>query len=704
MDASSDELSALSSNDKEEAKKCVNSLRSKQSLGDDRMQYICGVGACQPRCMQTCANIRLFTILICILSCVNGSISASYLPSIITSIERRFEFSSSITGLIVGSYEIGATIAVIFVSYAGNNKNIPVVIGLGSLLVGMGACLFSLPHFIVPAYSIFLPQKRNDTIGDTCLQTSKVTPVLEEACKTDLIKTGSELYIVIFIAAQTVIGVGSTPILTIALSYIDNHVTRKKSPQYIAFVYAASTLGPVLGFGAGAALTEIYVDFASLSEIAPTLTPSDPQWVGAWWVGFLIFGSLIMLSALPFFTFPKSLSTPPKNDDMELESFDDIGVAGNSTQLEFPKALMKLLRNPIYMLLMVTTVLEMIIVTGFLTFMPKYLETQFQLRTSEANLYTGSLAIPGAVLGILSSGVILQRMRLSIKGALGLTVILSILGLACFSLAFFIGCNNTAIAGITSPYRLSRGGLSWESIVELNVESYSANLTRRCNSDCRCTDYVYNPVCGHNSLTYFSACHAGCRFTANSTAESCRCIEETVGYEEKMSQGLTSYATRGPCDNICRTLVPFMVLVFAICFFVAALKTPMTAVIMRCVDEDLRPFSLGIQMVFIRTCALLPAPVVFGSVIDTTCLWWKFECKKRKNCLIHDVEWFRYKLIGIAAGLHFIGMLTYILAWYIAYRQENKCSSTPKANDEKLPKVSSTIQQKAAAEEQGNRL
>lgn len=56
---------------------------------------------------------------------------------------------------------------------------------------------------------------------------------------------------------------------------------------------------------------------------------------------------------------------------------------------EFPQALVKLLKNPVYMLANLASVFEMMIVTGFLTFIPKYLETQFDLRTSEANLYTG---------------------------------------------------------------------------------------------------------------------------------------------------------------------------------------------------------------------------------------------------------------------------------------------------------------------------
>jgi len=37
------------------------------------------------------------------------------------------------------------------------------------------------------------------------------------------------------------------------------------------------------------------------------LTPEDPQWVGAWWIGFLISGSLSFLIAVPLSAFPKSI-------------------------------------------------------------------------------------------------------------------------------------------------------------------------------------------------------------------------------------------------------------------------------------------------------------------------------------------------------------------------------------------------------------
>ena len=55
----------------------------------------------------------------------------------------------------------------------------------------------------------------------------------DEYCNAQQIQAGAEMYVVIFVLAQSLIGIGSTPILTVGLSYIDNHVARKKSPQYL---------------------------------------------------------------------------------------------------------------------------------------------------------------------------------------------------------------------------------------------------------------------------------------------------------------------------------------------------------------------------------------------------------------------------------------------------------------------------------------
>jgi organic anion transporter 3A len=59
------------------------------------------------------------------------ALSSGYLNSVITTIEKRYEIPSSISGIIASMYEIGNVITVIFVSYLGSRRHIPVWLGMG---------------------------------------------------------------------------------------------------------------------------------------------------------------------------------------------------------------------------------------------------------------------------------------------------------------------------------------------------------------------------------------------------------------------------------------------------------------------------------------------------------------------------------------------------------------------------------------------
>ena len=48
----------------------------------------------------------------------------------------------------------------------------------------------------------------------------------------------------------------------------------------------------------------------------------------------------------------------------------------------------------------------------------------------------------------------------------------------------------------------------------------------------------------------------------------------------------------------------------------------------------------------------LSSPIIFGSLVDSTCLLWKETCSGVEGrCLIYDIDMFRIKYVGIGAAI-----------------------------------------------------
>lgn len=139
--------------------------------------------------------------------------------------------------------------------------------------------------------------------------------------------------------------------------------------------------------------------------------------------------------------------------------------------------------------------------------------------------FLGSIAIPGACIGIFMGGCILKRMELRPKGAVQFVLISNCICLFCYGLLFFLGCDNLKMAGTTIPYFNSTRG-----------EPFQVNLTSSCNFGCECRMNDVAPVCGNNGLTYFSPCHAGCTSAFSSNYGNCACkLTPKSCYQRKLT-------------------------------------------------------------------------------------------------------------------------------------------------------------------------
>lgn len=62
--------------------------------------------------------------------------------------------------------------------------------------------------------------------------------------------------------------------------------------------------------------------------------------------------------------------------------------------------------------------------------------------------------------------------------------------------------------------------------------------------------------------------------------------------------------------------------------------------------------------------ALIPGPIIFGRIIDSTCLVWSYKCGERGNCQLYDPLMFRYLLHMTSAGFIFVGAFFDFLVWF----------------------------------------
>ena len=71
---------------------------------------------------------------------------------VLSSIERRYQFTSVMTGLIASTVGITIALCIIPVSYFGGRGHKPRWLGIGAIIHGVGALVFALPQFVVGPY------------------------------------------------------------------------------------------------------------------------------------------------------------------------------------------------------------------------------------------------------------------------------------------------------------------------------------------------------------------------------------------------------------------------------------------------------------------------------------------------------------------------------------------------------------------------
>ncbi|XP_048388912.1 solute carrier organic anion transporter family member 2B1 isoform X2 [Stegostoma tigrinum] len=527
---------------------------------------------------------------------------SGYLKSIVSTIEKRFGLSSQTSGMLSSLNEIGSAVFIVFVSYFGSRVHRPRLIGCGGILVSVAAFTMALPHFIMGRYTY-------------------------------------------------------------------DHTTTR-------ILFAVSVLGPAFGFVLGSAVLRLYVDIDKLSAADIDLEFGDPRWVGAWWLGFLMAASFVGIVSVPYFFFPKEMpkedSRDPEgevNTDKKLNELkskqDDVTQGLSLLQFikSFPCILLRTLRSSVYLLVVLAQVCMSALMSGLTVFIGKFLEQQFTVTASFANLLIGSIHVPGAVLGIILGGTIMRRFQINLRGSAIMCFAAIFASICATAPLLFLGCSTQLVAGIND---------------NVHISNSTSGLELSCNRGCSCKDQVYNPVCTADGIEFVSPCHAGCMSASFETDG------KVVSYTNCSCVSAQTLVKPGTCGSGCyELLLPFMIFLTLAGFVATLCQTPSFILVLRSVKPEDKSLAIGIQFMLFRVLAWLPGPILYGSAIDTTCIQWEKKCNKKASCRYYNLDLFRVRYIGLQMLFQCGAFLLFVMAYYFlkkeTLRREQQAKMATKA-------------------------
>ncbi|KAH8300500.1 hypothetical protein KR018_009702 [Drosophila ironensis] len=631
----------------------------------------CGLFGCRPRWARRFASTHVFMVVFLLAYILQG-MYMTYFVSVITTIEKLFQIKSKTTGLLLSASEMGQICTAMLLTYFAGRGHRPRWIACGMVLFSIAAFACALPHFIfgdqlmhslqqqqplTPADDSSLmwhnaSREMNPNLchlgGNSSLAGNECNEKrqLEQASHSKI----TVIVLCIFFGSLLSSGIGQTAVATLGIPYIDDNVGSKQSPMYMAVTIGMRILGPASGFIFGSFCTRWYVNFTN-----PGFDASDPRWIGAWWLGPVAIGSLMLLASIAMFSFPKQLRGKQQSQGQaqgQVAQVNSAPVASPEPEekpklKDFPKTVRRQLSNDILMFRTASCVFHLLPIAGLYTFLPKYLETQFRLATYDANMIAAFCGILVMGIGIVISGLFILKRKPTAKGVAAWIAFTALVYSVGMIVLMFIGCSMEDFAGYKP-----------------RTSNSPALIEPTCSAalNCTCDRENFAPICADGKMMYISACHAGC------TSSSLRPSDNRTLYSDCACIPGAKEAVNGYCDNNCKNFIYF-ILIFAICVFMhSTSEVGSMLLVMRCTHPKDKAMAMGVIQSAIGLFGNVPCPIIYGAVVDSACLIWKSVCGKHGACSLYDTDTFRQYFLGITAGIMFLAFLMDLVVWRKAHR------------------------------------
>ena len=165
----------------------------------------------------------------------------SYWPMTLSSIEKRFQLSSQTTGILTTVNDVTHLSTVLFVAHFCGKGHRPRYMAFASMIVGISFLVFAMPELFASKWGEEVPVISVDNASQT---TVKMETCLtgEEAernnstrnCGSDAQSNRQDNFwpFVFLVLAQSLLGIGTTAPIVLAMPFIDDNVKIQNAPVY----------------------------------------------------------------------------------------------------------------------------------------------------------------------------------------------------------------------------------------------------------------------------------------------------------------------------------------------------------------------------------------------------------------------------------------------------------------------------------------
>uniref|UniRef100_A0AC35UHE6 Solute carrier organic anion transporter family member n=1 Tax=Rhabditophanes sp. KR3021 TaxID=114890 RepID=A0AC35UHE6_9BILA len=218
---------------------------------------------------------------------------------------------------------------------------------------------------------------------------------------------------ILIFAGLIILGIGRTVPFSLGLPLVDDNIAKRNLSTFYAFMFIIRILGPSLAFAIGSIVnTKYYID-----DVPPGMTVRDPNWIGAWYIGFFLIGCGLFVPSLIMFLFPSGSSDKTDGNEVEMETFVDgkkvkpkskpklhlvdkhlkknkKGVVKppmtiSSTIREFTSAMGECFKKPVFVAITIGKTIDVFAFKGFFLFLNKYLDVMVYIYGKDIQLAVG---------------------------------------------------------------------------------------------------------------------------------------------------------------------------------------------------------------------------------------------------------------------------------------------------------------------------